>query len=128
MGALATIAAILAGTVLFPMLLPWIPTKDFSTKGFTLGFLVTLPFSWNAFMAPDTIWWLHKGLALSYLLVMPTITAFFTLNFTGSTTFTSVTGVRKEIYRYVPKMALMFGAGVVLMIVLRIIQIMGGGF
>lgn len=127
MGVLAAIAAILAGTVLFPMLLPLLPTKDFSTKGFILGFLVTLPFSWNAFMAPDTIW-LHKGLALSYLLVMPPITAFFALNFTGSTTFTSVTGVRKEIYRYVPKMGLMFGAGIVLMIVLRVMQIMGGGF
>ena len=128
MGVLAAIAAILAGTVLFPILLPLLPTKDFSTKGYILGFLVTLPFSWNAFMTPDKIWWMHKGLALSYLLVMPPITAFFALNFTGSTTFTSVTGVRKEIYRYVPKMALMFGAGVVLMIVIRIMWILGGGF
>lgn len=128
MGVFAAIAAIFAGTVLFPMLLPWIPTKDFSTKGFILGFLVTLPFSWNAFMATDTIWWMHKGLALSFLLVMPPITAFFALNFTGSSTFTSVVGVKKEIYRYVPIMALMFGAGVVLMIVLRIMQIVGGGF
>ena len=128
MGIFAGIAAIVAGTVLFPILLPLLPTKDFSTKGFILGFLVTLPFSWNAFMAPDTIWWLHKGLAVSYLLVMPIITAFFALNFTGSSTFTSVVGVKKEIYRYVPIMALMFGAGVVLMIVLRIVQIMGGGF
>ena len=107
MGVLAAIAAILAGTVLFPMLLPWIPTKDFSTKGYILGVLVTLPFSLNAFMSPDTIWWLHKGLALSFLLVMPPITAFLALNFTGSTTFTSVTGVKKEIYRYVPKIAWM---------------------
>ncbi len=128
MGVFAAIAAILAGTVLFPMLLPLLPTKDLSTKGFILGFLVTLPFSWNAFVAPDTIWWLHKGLALSYLLVMSPITAFFALNFTGSTTFTSVTGVKKEIYMYVPKMGWMFGAGAVLMIVLRVIQIMGGEF
>ncbi|MBW6471080.1 MAG: carbon monoxide dehydrogenase [Methanosarcinaceae archaeon] len=127
MGVFSAIVVILAGTILFPMLLPLLPTKDFSTKGFILGFLVTLPFSWNAFMATDTIWWLHKGLALSFLLVMPPITAFFALNFTGSSTFTSVVGVKKEIYRYVPIMALMFGAGVVLMIVLRIMQIVGGG-
>ena len=126
MGVFAAIAAVIAGTVLFPILLPLLPTKDFSTKGYILGFLVTLPFSWNAFMTPDKIWWMHKGLALSYLLVMPPITAFFALNFTGSTTFTSVVGVKKEIYRYVPKMAWMFGIGVLLMIVLRLIWIVGG--
>ncbi|MCL7410614.1 MAG: mercury methylation corrinoid protein HgcA [Methanosarcinaceae archaeon] len=127
MGVFSAIVAILAGTILFPMLLPLLPTKDFSTKGFILGFLVILPFSWNAFMATDTIWWLHKGLALSFLLIMPPITAFFALNFTGASTFTSVVGVKKEIYRYVPIMALMFVIGVLLMIVLRLISITGGG-
>jgi hypothetical protein len=34
---LAVLVAVLAGTVVFPLLLPWIPTPNFSTKGFVLG-------------------------------------------------------------------------------------------
>jgi hypothetical protein len=47
---------------------------------------------------------------------MPPLTAYLALNFTGSTTFTSRTGVRREIFRYVPIMAWLAGTGVVLAI------------
>ena len=46
---LATITTVLAGTVLFPILLPWIPTHNFSTKGFLLGLLAALPFALSSF-------------------------------------------------------------------------------
>ena len=49
------------------------------------------------------------------------MTAFLALNFTGSTTFTSRSGVRREIFTYIPVMAGMFGVGVVLFIVLLLI-------
>ena len=38
--ALAAVSAVLAGTVLFPALLPYIPTQDFSTKGLILGLVI----------------------------------------------------------------------------------------
>jgi len=41
---LAVVATVLAGSAIFPLLLPWLPTHDFSTKGFVLGALVALPF------------------------------------------------------------------------------------
>jgi hypothetical protein len=63
---------------------------------------------------------------LIYMLVLPPITAYLALNFTGSTTFTSVTGVRREIFTYVPIMGYMFGSGVILMIILTLITILGG--
>ena len=47
------------------------------------------------------------------------------LNFTGSTPFTSRTGVKKEIFRYVPVMALLAGAGVILGIALGIGRLLG---
>jgi len=128
MMALSAIVAILAGVVLFPILLPWIPAADFSAKGVILGFLATLPFAWNVFVMQDIALWMRGGMALSHLLIMPPITAFLGLNFTGASTFTSVVGVKKEIYRYVPKIAWMFGIGVLLMIILRLIRIVGGGF
>ncbi|PKL53826.1 MAG: carbon monoxide dehydrogenase [Candidatus Methanoperedenaceae archaeon HGW-Methanoperedenaceae-1] len=127
MAAAATVTAILTGIILFPILLPWIPTTDFSTKGFIIGALSALPFAlWTFETIQDASLWMRYGSALIYMLVMPPVTAFLALNFTGSTTFTSVTGVRKEIYAHVPTMARMLAAGIILMIVLAIIRYSGG--
>jgi hypothetical protein len=113
--------------VLFPVLLPWLPTHEFSTKGFILGSGVALPFALATLLAsPDAAWWLRVGKAAMFLLVLPPVTAFLALNFTGSTTFTSRTGVRREIFAYVPVMAWMFGVGVLLGVVLTVIQVLGG--
>ncbi len=123
----AAVAAILAGVVVFPLLLPWIPTHDFSTKGFILGGIVALPFALLTFLHnPDTALWLTVGKVITPLLALPPVTAFIVLNFTGSTTFTSRSGVRREIFRYVPIMAVMFGASIILMIGLPLIQMLGG--
>jgi hypothetical protein len=114
-GSKGAVAAILAGTVLFPILLPWIPTHDFSAKGFILGGLIAIPFAVSALLSnPESAWQLRTAWALVYLLLIPSITAFLTLNFTGSTTFTSRSGVKREIFSYIPPMAWMFGIGLVL--------------
>ena len=120
---LAALAAVFAGIVLFPIFLPWLPTHNFSTKGFILGGLMALPFAASAFLRnPDWTWYRQLGQALEFLLAMPAVTAFISLNFTGSSTFTSRTGVRKEIFAYVPAMAWTFGIGILLGIVLVFIR------
>jgi hypothetical protein len=122
-GARGPVFAILAGTVIFPILLPWIPTHDFSTKGFILGGILAIPFMISSFLGnPDSDIWLRSAWALMYALLLPPITAYLTLNFTGSTTFTSRSGVRREIARYIPVMAWMFGAGVLLNITLFFVR------
>ncbi len=121
--ALAALAVLLAGTVLFPILLPWIPTHDFSTKGYLLGLLAALPFALTVVARhPDWTWWRQAGQALEFLLAMPAATAFLTLNFTGSTTFTSRSGVRREIFRYIPSMAWTFGAGILLAVAVAFVH------
>lgn len=123
----AAVSANLAGVVLFPILLPWLPIRDFSTKGFILGGLVALLFALESFLGkPDVVWWLRAGWALCYLLAMPPVTAYLALNFTGSTTFTSRSGVRREIFKYIPLMAGMFGTGIALILVLTVIRLMEG--
>jgi hypothetical protein len=120
---LAAVASVLAGNVLFPILLPWLPTHNFSTKGFLLGLLVALPFALSVLVRhPDWNWWRQAGQALEYLLAMPAVTAFVALNFTGSTTFTSRSGVRREIFAYIPAMAWTFGIGVVFAIVFTFVR------
>lgn len=123
--ALAAITAVIAGTVLFPALLPFIPTYDFSTKGLILGVIVALPFTVS--YATDTALpiWANAMAALVPMLIIPAVTAYFSLNFTGCTTFTSRTGVKKEIFRYVPVMALMAGSGIVIGIILGVSRLAG---
>ena len=108
----AVVAAVLAGTAFFPALLPWLPTRAFSTKGFVLGGLAMLPFATAAAFGGGALW-LRLLSALAYLLALPPVTAFLALNFTGATTFTSRTGVKREIATYIPVMAWLAGTGLV---------------
>jgi len=122
LAALAAITTALAGTVFFPVLLPFIPTHDFSTKGLILGEIVAIPFA-VAFVTNSTMpFWENALISLAILLIMPALIAYLALNFTGCTTFTSRTGVKKEIFRYVPTMALMVVSGIVISILLGIIE------
>jgi acetyl-CoA decarbonylase/synthase complex subunit gamma len=99
-GALALLAAAIAGTVVTPVLLPWLPGRAFSIRGAIVGLLMTAvtlaalaanhP---SGFLRFDTAAWLLMGTALS---------AFLAMNFTGSTTFTSLSGVRREMRFAVP--------------------------
>jgi hypothetical protein len=123
--ALAALAAVVAGIVLFPVLLPFIPTQDFSTKGLLLGAVVAIPFAVTFASTPSLPGWAVTAGAVTPLLIMPAVTAYIALNFTGATTFTSRTGVRKEIFRYVPVITIMAGAGIVLGIVLGVSRLLG---
>jgi hypothetical protein len=123
--AFAAIAAVLAGTVLFPALLPFIPTRDFSTKGLILGLIVALPFAISSAGNPVLPFPANVLAALIALLLIPVVTAYLALNFTGCTTFTSRTGVKKEIFRYVPAMVVMAAAGSALFILLGVLIFTG---
>ncbi|MCL5256734.1 MAG: carbon monoxide dehydrogenase, partial [Chloroflexi bacterium] len=115
-----------AGAVLFPMVLPWLPTRDFSSKGFVLGGLVGLPFAIAALLGAPGPTWSTAILALAYLLLMSPVTAYLALNFTGSTPFTSRSAVAREISTYIRPMAGIGGAGAVLGIAGAAIRLLGG--
>jgi hypothetical protein len=110
--ALAVALAVLAGSVLFPILLPWLPFADFSVKGYLLGAVVVLPFSLALGLAPEPNWLAAAALFLA----LPPVTAFLALNFTGSTPFPSRSGVKHEIFAYIPAMAILSGLGVLLLL------------
>jgi hypothetical protein len=120
--ALELLLAFIAGLVLFPVLLPLLPTKDFSMKGLILGVVVMLlpAIAGSAAFAPFQV----IAIAAA-LLIFPPITAYLALNFTGATPFTSRTGVKKEIFRYVPVMAAMAGTGAALVILTAVLHLLG---
>jgi hypothetical protein len=113
--ALMAITVVLSGTVLFPILMPWLPTKDFSSKGIVLGLIMSLPFIANTILnrGSDPYWITLLFIAADALLIAPGV-GYLALNFTGSSTFASRTGVRREIFRYIPIMVAMFIIGGVL--------------
>jgi hypothetical protein len=123
LAALAVLAIVVVNLIIFPVLLPWIPTPNFSTKGFLLGSLIAIPFFLLAFFShPLAEWWKRLGWALPYLLILPSIVAFIALNTTGVTTYTSTSGVKREIFAYFPAMFWMFCSGVLLGVIFRFVH------
>lgn len=98
--------AILAGTIVVPALLPWIPGRSFAFKGWLFGFVAAFIFTRAA----------HSGPAASaaYLALLPAIVSILSLFFTGSSTFTSPSGVKKEMRIAVPLLSLLALAGIIL--------------
>ncbi len=85
------IGAVIAGAVVGPVLLPWLPGRAFSVKGAFVGILWTFLVLW---VGSITRYGIFNSLAL--LMILPAISAFLTLNFTGASTYTSLSGVRRE--------------------------------
>lgn len=109
----AYVGAVVTGTVLTPLLLPLIPGRAFAWKGWLIGLLWTAGFVWlNGWFASDLLL-----LAMGYLLALPSLSAYLAMNFTGSSTYTSFSGVIREMKAAVPLIALSSVAGIVLVLV-----------
>ncbi|MBI4863278.1 MAG: acetyl-CoA synthase subunit gamma [Candidatus Riflebacteria bacterium] len=105
------VASFLAGTVLGPLLLPWLPGRAFAVKGAVLGLVLVGAFALGPWPGPvQTGAWLHLA---AWTLLVPAAVSFVVLNFTGATTFTSLSGVLLEIRYAVPlqKAAAVLGLG-----------------
>jgi len=101
--------AVLSGTVLGPLLLPWLPSKSFAIKGAFVGLLWAMSY----YFLTGAAWTLPELSAA--ILILPAVSAFYTLNFTGCTTFTSRSGVKKEMKIGLPAMAIAIAAGIILL-------------
>jgi hypothetical protein len=118
MGAPAILKILLAytaGIVITPVFLPYIPGRHFSLKGFFTGSLVFLIlFLTNS--SGNTI-----IETLSWFLLITAISSFLAMNFTGSSTYTSLSGVKKEMKIFLPVQIAFALVGVVLQVIGKII-------
>lgn len=97
---IAYFGAVLTGILIAPLLLPWLPGRSFAVKGGLAGL------GWSVFlyfMADGRSWGLPVIVAA--FLALPAVSAFYMLNFTGCTTFTSRSGVKKEMRFAIPVIA-----------------------
>jgi CO dehydrogenase/acetyl-CoA synthase delta subunit len=108
---LAWLGASLTGIVVGPLLLPWLPGRSFALKGAVAGLVWSELFY---LLAGGHAW--NRWVAAAIFVAMPAVSAFYTLNFTGCTPFTSVSGVKKEMRIAIPVMGGALLLGLVLLL------------
>lgn len=97
----------LVGAILVPALLPWLPGRAFSVKGAWAGALLVGGLA--AYVGPSIGLFGNWAAAVAWLFFIPAVTSFLGMNFTGASTYTSLSGVLKEMRVAVP---LQIGAAV----------------
>lgn len=100
--------AYIAGAVAGPILLPWLPGRSFSFKGSVSGILLFIILFVNNFTGNNSIE------IIAWLLLIPAISSFILMNFTGASTYTSLSGVQKEMKIAIPLQAISAIAGLIL--------------
>jgi acetyl-CoA decarbonylase/synthase complex subunit gamma len=103
------LAAVLSGAVVAPLLLPWLPSAWFAVKGAATGLLAGLLFCRLAGVA-------SLAFGAATILMIAAVSSFLMLNFTGSTPYTSRSGVKKEMKWALPLQALALLTGAVLFV------------
>jgi hypothetical protein len=112
----AGLAGVLAGCVIVPLLLPWLPGRAFAMKGMVAGLATGL----LALVALRHTPGFAAMSATALLLLAATTGSYTAMNFTGSTPFTSPSGVEKEMRCAIP---LQLAAGI-----LAVVLWVGAGF
>lgn len=105
------LVAYLAGCVATPILLPYIPFKRFALKGLIIGWLFSILLFIYNFIEYS---WIDSA---AWLLIIGSISSFLAMNFTGSSTFTSLSGVKKEMKVMLPAQIAAASIGCVLWVV-----------
>lgn len=113
---IAGVFAIAAGAVLTPLLLPLIPFRSFAIKGLIAGVILITGADYltGIFSSEDT-----PFKAAIYIL-FPLIASYLALQFTGATTYTSLSGVKKEIKYSLPVYITGFFVSSILLIISKI--------
>jgi len=90
--------SVLSGAFLTPVLLPFIPFRAFSVKGWIMGVVLFISIAYFTEI-PETQ---SIFLSAAEFILFPLISSYLALQFTGATTFTSLSGVKKELKYSLP--------------------------
>jgi len=110
----ALLCAVIGGSVLNPLLLPYLPGRAFSIKGFSTGFVIALILLYLRDINLSA--WPGRIEALAWLLIIPAVSGYLAMNFTGCSTYTSLSGVKKEMRWALPLEISLGAVGVVMWI------------
>ena len=88
--------AYFTGIIITPLILPYIPVKMFAFKGLITGLILSAILYYFKLLGSNTYE------IVSWFLIIPGISSFMAMNFTGASTYTSLSGVKKEMRIAVP--------------------------
>lgn len=108
----AIFSGVVAGAVLTPLLLPWLPGRAFASKGIVAGLFVTAFLLMTGELS--LAGWTDRLESIAWLLLITAISAYLAMNFTGASTYTSLSGVKKEMRWAVPVEIVAAAVGLVL--------------
>lgn len=98
--ALLVLLTTTAAAFLAPALLPWLPGRPFALKGLWLGLVLAACGWWLAQSIPVLA--PQKVGNVGWLFMLTALTSYITMNYTGTSTYTSLSGVLKEMRIAVP--------------------------
>ncbi len=108
------LTAIITGVLLFPALLPVLPFRSFALGGALTGL------AGAAVLWPVLSWNLSEIIRNTTIITV--VSSFFALNFTGASTFTSPSGVKKELGLALPVMLAVLGSGVATSVLVHLLK------
>jgi len=100
-----------SGIVITPILLPYLPPRQFSVKGFYTGSLVFLVLLLLGRTGENVVE------IISWFFIITAISSFLSMNFTGSSTYTSLSGVKKEMKLSMPIQIGFAATGIILQVI-----------
>jgi hypothetical protein len=109
-GILNIFLAYFSGVVVTPALLPYIPFRRFAMKGLLTGMILSAILYFIRLTGTNYI----ENIA--WVLILTAISSFMAMNFTGSSTYTSLSGVKKEMKTAVPMQITMAATGIILFV------------
>jgi acetyl-CoA decarbonylase/synthase complex subunit gamma len=101
------LASFVTAQVLGPALLPWLPGRAFALKGALLGMALAMGLAAAGVFGS----WIDTA---AWIVLVPAMTSFLLMNFTGASTFTSLSGVLREMRFAVPAQATAGALGLLL--------------
>jgi len=107
------LCAYISGIVLTPIVLPWIPFRAFALKGAVIATLAT--FGLQLIQHNSTIE------SISFWLINLSVASFMSMNFTGSSTYTSLSGVKKEMKWALPIQIVFASVGLIVFVISKLL-------
>ncbi len=114
--ALTVILGGVSGAMVVPLLLPWIPGRAFSWKGLFCGLCISLL---AIIVMGDSFTGYEKTTIICSL---SSISSYLAMNFTGSTPYTSPSGVEKEMKMAIPLQIIFLTGGLIAWIAAPFLQ------
>lgn len=105
------IIAYLSGLFVTPILLPFIPSRSFALKGFFAGLALSFGLFFLHLLGNNYFD------IISWFFIITGTSSFLAMNFTGSSTFTSLSGVKKEMKIAIPFQIGFAALGLILFII-----------